>query len=134
MRPARVGIQPEGISTSSTAETNDNLLHFAPTLANVGGAKGFYLRFRLQWMSDGATSMRGRVRSAERQMCSCKSSLTSCRVRSDRRGAPFHSLDLQCESKSALPFSTSLCFCGAWKHCEKSDFATRFLRNQRRDL
>lgn len=71
-------------------------------------------------MSDGVTSMRGSVKSADRQRWSCKSSLTLWRARSDRRGAPLHPLDFQLGSASALPFSASLCFGGAWKKIVKA--------------
>lgn len=134
MRPARVRIQLAGISTRVTAEINEKLLRFTPALKCLGFMSVSYLRLRLQWMSDGVMSMRGRVKSADRQRWSCKSSLTLCRVRSDRRGPPLHSLDFQLESGAALPFSASLCFCGAWKRCENSDFPKRLVKNQRRDL
>lgn len=113
MRPAGVRIQLAGVSTSITAKLNETLLQFTPTLTSLGVINVCYLRLRLQWMSDGVMSMRGRVKSADRQRWSCKSSLTLSSVRSDRRGAPLHSEDLQLEPESALPFSASLCFCGA---------------------
>lgn len=72
-----------------------------------------YLRLRIQWMREGAMSMRGRVKSADRQRWSCKSSLTSCRTHSDNRVAPLHSLDLLKDSASTVPFSASLCCRGA---------------------
>lgn len=99
---------------------NPNLPSFAPALTDLGFTKVFYLRFRLQWMSDGVMSMRGSVNSADRQRWSCRSSLTLCRARSDRRGAPLHPLDFQLGSASALPFSASLCFGGAWKKVVKA--------------
>lgn len=74
------------------------------------------------------------MKSADRQRWSCRSSLTLSSVRSDRRGAPLHSLDLQLESQAALPFSASLCFCGAWKVCEKSRFPESLVKSQRKDL
>lgn len=58
--------------------------------------------------------MRGSVKSTDRQRWSCKSSLTSCSARSDRRGAPLHSLTLPMDSTLTVPFSASLCFLGAW--------------------
>lgn len=72
-----------------------------------------YLRLRIQWMREGAMSMRGRVKSADRQRWSCKSSLTSCRTHSDSRVALLHSLDLLKDSASTVPFSASLCCRGA---------------------
>lgn len=72
-----------------------------------------YLRLRIQWMSEGAPSITGSVKSADRQRWSCKSSLASCRAHSDSRGAPLHSL----ATASTVPFSVFLCFGGAWKHC-----------------
>lgn len=89
-----------------------------------------YLRLRIQWMSDGAMSMRGNVKSADRQRWSCKSSLTSCRAHSDSRGALLHSLDLLIDSASTVPFSASLCFLGAWKDGGKLDFQVEFDKNQ----
>lgn len=74
-----------------------------------------YLRLRSQWRSEGALSMTGMVKRADRQRWSCRSPLTSCRTDSESRGAPLHSLDLVKDSASTVPFSAFLCFRGACK-------------------
>lgn len=121
VRPTRVRIQLDGISRSTTAKVKEKLLSFTPKLKHLDLINVFYLKLRLQWMSDGVMSIRGRVKSTDRQRWSCRSSLTLCRVRSDRRGAPLHSLDFQFDSESALPFSASLCFFGTCINCNKTD-------------
>lgn len=103
---------------ASVKELNLDHIHHAPFLFWSFTAKlTSYLRFRDQYMSDGAQSIMGRVRRADRLRCSCRSSRTSCSADCVLSGAaPLHSVGRLWQHRAPYPFSVSEdTFWGAWR-------------------